>query len=344
MIQGSRGEATGASPQTTMAEMIYGMINTQMLYAVVQLGIADLLRDGPRSVDQLAAATGADASSLHRVLRLLASNGVFMQTEHGSFALNPSAELLRSDVPGSLAAMATYYGSPWHWAAWGNTLEAVRTGRSAFESVHGVPLFEYLEQHRDAAAVFNRHMASMPFRRQDTAVAAYDFSSKKLVVDVGGGHGAFLISILGANPGLQGLLVDQPSVVAGAKDALAAADVAERCGYVASNIFQSVPTGGDVYILSNILHDWDDKQSVQILQSCRRAMANDSVLLIRESIVPEGNESSPAKRVDVMMLVLTGGLQRTESEFEALLEKADFRLARVISLGRGGDLLEAAPV
>ena len=343
MVEGSRGEATGASPQATMAEMIYGMINTQMLYVVVQLGIADVLHDGPKSIDQLADSTGADGSSLLRVLRLLASNGVFMETEHGSFALNPSAELLRSDVPGSLAAMATYYGSPWHWAAWGNTLKAVRTGQSAFESVHGTPLFEYLEQHREAAAIFNQHMAAMPFRRQNTAVAAYDFSSKKLVIDVGGGHGAFLISILGANPGLHGLLVDQPSVVAGAKDALAAAGVAERCGCAASNIFEAVPTGGDVYILSNILHDWDDEQSVLILQSCRRAMANDSVLLIRESIVPEGNEPSPAKRVDVMMLVLTGGLQRTESEFRALLEKANFRLVRVILLGRGGDLLEAVP-
>ena len=343
MTQDARGQAPGETPHATMVEMVYGLVHTQTLYVAATLGIADLLADGPKSVEELAAATGTHPPSLRRVLRLLASNGVFAQVDDGRFALNARADVLRADAPGSLKAMAEYYGAPWNWAAWGHLVEAVRSGRTAFDLAHGRPLFAYLTDHPDDAAIFDRYMAAIPGRSPSAVVAAYDFSRKKLVVDVGGGLGGFLIAVLQANPLLHGLLFDLPEVVARAQDTLAAAGVADRCACVGGDLFEAVPPGGDVYFLSNILHDWDDDRATQILRNCRHAMAEGSLLLIRELVMPEGVEPAPAKRTDVVMLALTGGLQRTEAEFHSMLGMADFRLTRVVPLPAGGGLIEAVP-
>jgi predicted O-methyltransferase YrrM len=239
--------------------------------------------------------------------------------------------------------MAEYYGADWNWASWGNLLESVRTGKTAFDITHNAALFEYLERHADAAVVFDRYMAAMPTRWREAVVAAYDFSGKKLIVDVGGGLGAFLIAVLQANPGLRGLLFDQPDVLTRAQALLAAADVGDRCNCVAGDLFEAVPAGGDLYFLSNIIHDWDDERAVVILRNCRRAMPPGSLLLIREQVLPEGAEPSLAKRTDMIMLALTGGRQRTESEFRSLLHQADLLLTSVVPLGAGSALIEAAP-
>jgi hypothetical protein len=306
-----------------------------MLYVVAKLGIADLLADGPQPIDALAAATGTQASALSRVLRALASRGVFTQDAEQRVALTPLAALLRSSVPGSLRAMVVFSGAPWLWQAWSHLLEGVQTGQTAFDLAHGMSFFAYLAQHPDAAAVFNQYMAEAPLHRHTVIAAAADFSGMRCVIDVGGGHGASLIAILHANPALRGVLFDQPQVVAG---------VAERCDTVGGDFFAAVPAGGDVYLLSAILHNWDDEHALQILQNCRRVMAGHGKLLVAERIVPEGNMPSQAKLVDVNMLVQLGGQQRTEAEFRALFTRAGFQLTHVVLAPSDLGVIERVPV
>jgi hypothetical protein len=235
-------------------------------------------------------------------------------------------------------------GSPWIWHAWSQLLEGVRTGQTAFDLVHGVPLFTYLEQHPEAAAVFNQYMGERGDNRHTAFAAAYDFSGMHLVVDVGGGHGAALSAILQANPALRGLLFDLPQIAAGAKEHLVAAGVADRCDTVGGDFFAAVPAGGDAYLLSGILHDWDDERALQILRNCRRAMAGHGKLLVQALLMPEGNAPSLAKLVDVIMLTLTGGQQRTETEYRALYARAGFHLTHVVPTPSGDCLLEGVPV
>ena len=344
MAQETPIPAPGDAEYAAMTEMIYGLINTQLVYVVAKLGIAELLADGAKSVDELAAMTGAHAPTLRRVLRLLATKEVFTQLDEDRFASNARAGCLRSDVPRSLKPMAEYYGSHWNWTSWSNLLEAVRTGRTAFDIAHSMSLFTYLEQHPEDGAVFDRYMTAIPTWPTQAVAAAYDFSDKRLVIDVGGGLGAFLTAILERNPGVRGVLFDLPDVLARARQAIATTTVADRFEFVAGDMFESVPRGGDVYIFSNIIHDWDDERAIRVLRNCRRAMSDGSVLLIREQVLPEEAPPAPAVRTDVVMLVLTGGKQRSESEFRSLLANADLRLARVLPLEAGGALIEAVPV
>src|SRR5215831_3712473 len=237
MGQDQQAETADETPRAALQQMIYGFAFSQMLYVAAQLGIADLLAHGPKPIEELAAATGTQAPALSRVLRALVSVGVFTQDTQHRFALTPHAALLRTNVPGSLRSMAVYWGSPWIWQAWGQLLEGVRTGQTAFDLVHGVPFFTYVEQHPEAAAVFNQYMGERGDYRHTALAAAYDFSSMRLVIDVGGGHGAALSAILQANPALRGVLFDLPPVAAGAQDHLAAAGVADRCDTVGGDFF-----------------------------------------------------------------------------------------------------------
>jgi hypothetical protein len=344
MGQDKRAETADETPRATMQQMIYGFAFSQMLYVAAQLGLADLLADGPKPIEELAAATGTQAPALFRVLRVLVSVGVFTQDAQQRFALTPRAAWLRTNVPGSLRSMAVYWGSPWIWHAWGQLLEGVRTGQTAFDLVHGVPLFTYLEQHPEAAAAFNQYMGERGDNRHTALAAAYDFSGMHLVVDVGGGHGAALSAILQANPTLRGLLFDLPQVAAGAKDHLVTAGVADRCDTVGGDFFAGVPAGGDAYLLQAVLHDWNDAQVLQILRNCRHVMADHGKLLVVEPVLPAGNEPSLAKLADVIMFTLTGGQQRTEIEFRALYTRAGFQLTNVVPIRSGGCILEGVPV
>jgi hypothetical protein len=256
-----------------------------------KLGVADLLRAGPKSSPELAAAVNVNPQALYRVLRALASLGIFAETDPGSFALTPLAEPLRSDVPGSLLASAVLYGEGWWWQACGELLHSIRTGQPAFDHVHGKPLFGYLNSASDAAAVFNDHQTNMT--RQDAAavVAAYDFTGCARVVDIGGGHGALAAAILRACPRTTVLLFDQPGVVVGAPQRLRAEGVMDRWTCVAGDFFDSVPPGGDAYVLKDIVHDWDDGQAIAILRNCRVAMtpapAVPARLLVVEKVIVE---------------------------------------------------------
>jgi O-methyltransferase/methyltransferase family protein len=338
------GMGTDASPPpATLLQMMTGYWVSQALHVAAKLGIADLLADGPVDCKDLAAATDTHAPSLQRVLRALASVGVFTEVTPGSFALTPLAELLRTETPGSMRALAIMYAEE-QYRAWGELLHSVRTGKMAFNHQFGVGYFEYLAQHPEADRVFNEAMTGWTHQLVGAVVDTYDFSPFKTIVDVGGGYGALLAAILQRNPDTQGVLFEQPHVVARAEEQLVAAGVADRCTCVGGDFFVAVPAGGDAYVLSQILHDWDDERCVAILERCRQAMPDHGKLLVVELVLPEGDEPSFGKWLDLHMLVLLGSRERTATEYDALFRAAGFELTRVVPTPPGPGVVEAVPV
>jgi hypothetical protein len=315
---------------------------TQMIYVVAKLNVADLLANGPKSVEEIAAIVGAHPRSLYRLLRALASLGIFEQDSNGRFRLTPLAELLQAEGEGSLHPFALSYGEPWWWDAWGRLLHSVQTGETAFNSVHGQSLFEYLDQHLEAAKIFNANMRSMTAGEAQALASAYDFTKTRLLVDVGGGLGTMATAILQSQPEAKAILFDLPSVIAGARGYLAAG-IETRCQLVAGSFFEWVPRGGDTYLLKDIIHDWDDARSIAILRNCRHAMSDSAKLLLIERVIPPGNEPADGKLVDISMLVMTGGMERTESEYRALLEAAGLRMTEIIPTGVSASIIQSAP-
>lgn len=312
----------------TLDAMIGGYRITQIIGVIAQLGIADLLTDGPKDAADLAEATGTHAPTLYRLLRTAASLGVFAEDNQGCFHLTALAELLQRDVPGSLHARAMFAGASWRWQAWGHLWQSIQTGEAAFQDAHGMGMFAYLAQHPEAQAVFSAAMAGG--ERHQLVVAAYDFSTISTLVDVGGGTGRLLSTILQAYPHLQGVLYDAPQVTARAHALLQAAGVADRCTVVGGDFFAEVPSGGDAYLLSLIIHDWDDSLALKLLENCHRAMPAHGKLLVVEQLMPAGNEPSVSKLRDITMLVDVGGRERTETEFRTLFAAAGFTLTKVV--------------
>ena len=338
----SKPERVIQSPATRLRSLLtYN--TTQMLYVVAKLGIADLLAQGPLTADVLAAKVDAHPRSLYRLLRALSHVGVFAEDEEQRFRLTPTADLLRSDAPGSLHAFALSYGEPWWWNPWGRLLETVRTGSTAFDLAMGQDFFTYLDQHPDAAAIFNANMTTMTARELPEVVTTYDFGGAGTLVDVGGGHGAFVTAILQHGGRERALLFDRPAVIAGARAQLEAAGVADRCTLVEGDFFDSVPAGGDTYTLKDIVHDWDDERAVAILRNCRAVMTPGAKLLLVERVLPPGGEAAIGKMVDISMLVLTGGMERTAHEYRRLLEQAGFTLRRAVFTHSSASVLEAVP-
>ncbi|HZE02669.1 MAG TPA: methyltransferase [Pseudonocardiaceae bacterium] len=335
---------TQQPPAVAMLQLTMGALVSQAVSVIARLGVADVLAAGPQPVEQIAQRVGAHPSALYRVLRALGDVGVVAELQGRQFALTPLSELLRSDVPGSLRGWATMVGMPFHRYPWTDLYETVLTGESAFDRVHGTKVFDYLAEHPEDAAVFDAAMTSISTNESVSIARAYDFSRFSTIVDVGGGRGGLLAAILSANPHLQGVLFDVPTVVAGIDDELAAAEVVGRCKVVSGDFFDSVPDGADAYLLSAIIHDWDDDQAVQILRSCRAAMADTACMLLAEIVLPEGPEPSMGKLADLEMLVMTaGGRQRTEAEHRALLGQAGLRLTRTIPSTSIVSLVEAVP-
>jgi SAM-dependent methyltransferase len=326
-----------------MTQLIFGFMTSQAIAVAAKLGIADLLKEEPRTAEELANATKAQASSLNRLLRLLTSVGIFAEDANGKFQQTPLSELLRSDHPRSTQAFAIMSGSEFFWRPWGELHAAVMSGRSAFEHVFGARFFEHLAAHPNDAEVFNAGMTSASINDAAAVVAAYDFSRFDRVVDVGGGHGALLRAILSANPKLRGVLADRPAVVAGA-EALRTGAMADRCEFTVVDFFSSVPGGADAYIMRWIIHDWNDEDSLKILRNCRRAIRSDGTLLIVDAVLKPPNEPDPGKLMDLNMLVLApGGRERTEADFAALLRQADFSLTRVIPTAGTLSIIESRP-
>ncbi len=336
-------------PRFHLARLLGGYRVSEAIYVAAKLGIADLLTGGARSAAELASATGTHAASLRRLLRLLASAGVFAEEDDGRFALTPVGECLRTGVPGSLHAVALFIAGPTPiHRVWTNLLYSVQTGEPAFDRLFGASPFEYLARHPEESAVFNAAMASMTAQIVSAVSAAYDFSRFRTIVDVGGGFGVLLAAILRGSPALRGVLFDSPHVAEGAKKYIEAAGLAPRCQVIAGNFFETVPGGADAYILKSVIHDWDDERSLVILKNCRRVIAAQGRLLLVELILPARVEASPqcqiAAELDVNMLLGPGGSERTESEFRTLFAEAGFELKRIIPLEASLPvLLEAEP-
>ena len=323
--------------------MIYGARVTQAIFVAATLGIADLLRVGPGTAEDLAAATGTHAPSLYRVLRALASVGIFAEDAEGRFALTPLAAPLRSDGPGSLRAFAVMSGERWVWRSCGEIEYSVRTGQPAFEHVFGAKLFDYYTAHPEAGRVSAEALNSLSQADNAAIVAAYDFIAASVIVDVGGGQGSLLAAILTANPGLRGVLFERQPVLDMAQPRLQAAGLADRCDLVAGDFFGTIPTNGDIYLMKKVIHDWNDADARAILARCRAAMPGTARLLIADNVVPEGNQPSSAKWLDLLMLVYAGGRERTEAEHHDLLALAGFTLSRVIPTASDVSVVEAYP-
>ncbi|HEY3610279.1 MAG TPA: methyltransferase [Pseudonocardiaceae bacterium] len=304
------------------------------LSAVAELGAADELAHGPRSVADIATAVAADAPTLYRLMRACADFGLFTEGPGRTFALTELGEAIRTDTPGSMRNFAMWVGLPPERNTWSGLAESVRAGKSAFEGVHGSPIWEYMRAHGDVSRVFDGAMTEASSGLVAPVVAAYDFSPFRTIVDIGGGHGALLAAVLAANPGATGVLFDQPTVVAGAGKAFTEAGVSDRCALRGGNFFESVPTGGDAYLLSNIIHDWDDESAQRILTNCRDAMAEGGRVLLIEAVLPQDGVPAPiAKLMDLNMLVLCDGRQRSEPEFAELFHRCGLELARIVPGG-----------
>jgi hypothetical protein len=319
------------APRSALAlrRLVNGYQVTQALHVAAVLGIADLLADGPRSSDDLAAATETHPGALYRLLRALAGVGVFREEEDRRFALAELGACLRSDAPEPVGGWAAFVGEPYQWQAWGALLYSVRTGANAFRHVHGIDSWSFRARHPELSASFDRAMTSLSRQVVSAVLETYDFGRFGHLVDVGGGNGAVLAAILAKYPTAHGVLFDQPHVVSVAGPILAAAGVADRCQVVGGSFFETVPAGGDAYILKAILHDWEDDPCVQILQTCRRAMAEGTALLVIERELGRPNQDPDPKFSDLNMLVGPMGQERTPAEYAALFAKGGFRFVGV---------------
>jgi hypothetical protein len=338
MIERNERAASDLSPTAAMLQIMTGFRVSRATYVAAKLGIADLLKDGPKSSEELAQLTDTHAPSLYRVMRALASAGVFGQDEQGRFTLTPVAATLRSDVPNSLRALAIINLGEERYQAWGELMYSVRTGELAFNHVFGMGLWEYYAQHPDQAKIFDDSMANLIAANNAAVLASYPFSAIDTLVDVGGGNGSFIVSALQAYPRMKGVLFDLPHVAEQARKRIADAGLAERCEIIGGDIVTSVPEGGTAYILSQIIHDWDDD----------RAIADKAKLLLVERILPARAERSVALQrafmLDVHMMATTGGRERTEAEYGTLLGAAGFEMTKIIPTQSEMTVIECARV
>ncbi|TDH17814.1 methyltransferase [Segetibacter sp. 3557_3] len=317
-------------PQMQLMQMLFGLTASRAIGVAAELCIADRLKDGPKSTEELAGQAGVHARSLYRVLRACASIGVFTEDNENRFSLTPLAEPLLSDVPGSLRAFAVMFTTDWQYQTWADLPYSVKTGKPAFDEVFGMPMFEYFWTNPKVGKEFNEAMTSNSAFTSEAVLNSYDFSTTTKVVDVGGGHGFLLASLLKKYPHLKGILFEVPVIAEEAKSLMDAYGVGDRCERINGDFAESVPAGGDIYILKHIIHDWNDEQCVTILANCRKAMAPGGKLLVVEMVLPEGNEPSIGKFLDLQMLLFLPGCERTEAEYRTLFEKAGLEVSRVL--------------
>src|SRR5713101_1758182 len=327
------------SERQELFRVILGYKSTQALYVAAKLGIADHLTRGPMRADELAKEVGANPKALLRLIRHLTNLGIFTQDESRKFGLTPRGELLRNDNPESMRYNAIFAGEE-NYKATGDLLHSVRTGETAFNHLYGKGHFEWMAEHPDASSTFNKAMAQS-LRRLQNPLESYDYSGKHLIVDVGGGRGDLITSIIRVNPGLKGILFDLPQGTEEAQSHLKTKGVADRCQIIRGSFFDSVPEGGDIYVLSRVLHDWPDDKASTIIANCRKAIRADGTLLIRDNVLTDRDEIG--SQLDLTMMIMTGGEERTESEWRNLLQSAGFVLNRVYKREGQLDLIEAKP-
>ena len=312
-------------PHVLLNQMICGSWVTQAIFVAAELGVADLVATEALTATEIASKVGANADSIYRILRALASIGVFQEDAHGRFEQTVLSEYLRSDVHGSMRAWAQVAGAPWQWEVLGSALNCVRTGEKA--PLNG---WEHFEQHPHDGDVFNQSMTSFSASEIGPILENYDFAGITKLMDVAGGYGSLLANIVAKHPGMTGVLFDAPSVIEKARAHMAATPVADHCELVGGDFFVSVPSGADAIMMKHILHDWNDERSLQILKCCHAALPVGGKLLVIESVIQPGNDPQPGKMLDIMMLLI-GGRERTEAEFRTLLDAAGFDVTRIVS-------------
>jgi hypothetical protein len=348
MSSTSRRETGSLPPGFALYQLAVGHYVSRALALAAKLGVADQLRDGPRPAEELARATETHAPSLRRVLRLLVSVGVFEEDGEGRFSLTPLGDLLREDAPGSMRASVTLFAGIAIQDGWRELEYCVRTGEPAFkkERPDADPFTEMAED-PEAAATFDKAMATFAPQTAAAVAAAYDFSRFGTLMDVGGGNGAFLIGILKAHPGVRGVVFDRPHVAERAREHVAARGLADRIEIVGGSFFEAVPPGADAILLKHCIHDWSDEKAAEILKVCRAALPAEGALLIVEGLYPPRIERSlegrGAAANDVNMLVCTGGRQRSEAEFRALYAAAGFELTRIVPTAAPVAVIEGLP-
>jgi hypothetical protein len=334
----------GPPPHLPIMELTLAPVLSRALYAVTERGIPDLLADGPATPDELAAKAGVHPIALLQMLRALAAAGFFTHGADGRFGLNPVSETLLPGHPTAARDAVLALGSPAFWGALGVTPAVLETGKTGVEIALGTSFFDWLRQHPDQEAVFNRTMIAVHGGEPAAVAETFDFSGINKLVDVGGGLGTMLVTLLAANPHLTGVLFDAPTVVEQAKETITAAGVEGRCERVGGDFFASVPAGGDAYILSHIIHDWPVEECHTILRNCKEAMNPGGRILIVEMVLPEGTEPHPGKVLDVVMLTIPGGRERTAAEYEELLAPVGLRVERVVPTPSPVSVVEAVPV
>src|SRR5947209_8689497 len=331
-------------PHVQLIEMAVAIWRARAIYAAAELGLADLLADGARSSDALAQATGMHAPSLYRLRRALAGCGVLTESEPGRFATTALGVALRTGAPGAARSTVLTLAGDWQWQAWRHFLESLRTGEPGLGNAFGTDLFSYLRDNPEHGARFNEAMVGMYGAVGQAVVAAYDFSQLRNVIDLGGGTGRLLATILQSNERLRGALFELPETASEACRFFEASGLAARCDVIEGDFFKSVPRGYDAYLLAHVLHDWTDEQALKILGNCRQAIAPNGKLLIIEAVLPEGNAPHHGKLMDLLMLTVTGGTERTAEEFTRLLAAAGFKLTRIFPTSTHQSVIEALPV
>ena len=333
-----------ASPMIAFVELTSGFWITQAMSVAARLGVADIIKEETKSVDELAQAIDTDARSLYRLLRSLASVGVFNEVEPGQFALTPIGQYMRSDNPYSLRDLAIMHGDDWHWRSLGEMYRKLKEGKPAIHYVYGVNSYwEYLAQNPEPQSHFNKGMIAVAKNFHTPFIESYDFSGFTKVVDVAGGVGTVMSCILKANPHLQGILFDMPQTVADAAKFLEEQGVGDRCQRESGDIFKSVPAGGDLYVMSYIMADWDDRSCLTVLNNVRSAIAENGKLLVIDSIIPPRNEYSWIKWLDLFELSMGYGGPRTQEEFDAIFQKAGFNRVRTLTMNTPCSVMELAP-
>jgi len=334
---------TPDAPHAQLIQMAIAYWKSRAVYAAAQLGLADRLADRPMLAGELAVLTGTHERSLHRLLRVLASLGIVTDTGRSGFALTALGQALRRGAPGSARATVLALAGEWWWHGWDHILYSIETGKTGMEKAHGATVFEYLARQPLEATHFNEAMIGFHGAEAAAVATAYDFSACETIVDVGGGTGHLLTAVLEHYPRARGVLADLPHVLREAPALVESHGLGSRVTFETIDFFTSVPGGGDVYLLSHVIHDWSEEQCLAILRSCRQVMRPGSRLLIVEMVLPGGDTPHPGKLLDLAMLVMPGGQERTEDEYATLLNEAGFQLTRVVPTDSAVSIVEAAP-
>jgi len=332
-----------APAQDGMFQLLNGAFVVGALSCLAQLGIPDLVEHGPRSAEELAAQIGAHPQALYRLMRATACVGVLSEGADGKFSETPLSAVLRSNANPSLRAFAMMHGRDWHGLGWSNLAYCVRTGKQALDKIYGVPIFQFFEQHSEEGKLFQQSMTDLSTIDGPAVADAYSFTETRSIVDVGGGHGLLLATILARNAHMKGTLYDMPHVVAGAKDG-PLKPVMERCTLASGDMFSTVPAGADVYIMKHIIHDWPDQECINILKACRKGVNPGGKLLVVDHVIQPGNDFAPGKFLDLQMLIFPGGCERTEKQFRDLFAAAGWKLSRIIPSAVPECIVEGVPV